>query len=101
MRCRGLTRYVDDGQLEIGNNAIELALRVIALGRKNFFFAGSDNGGERAAAICSLLDSAHLNGLDLEIYLQHALQRIADHPINRINELLPWNLSLSSQSNHS
>ena len=73
-------------------------MRVVALGRKNFLFAGSNAGGERAAAIYSLLGSAKLNGLDPEIYLQHVLERIADHPINRINELLPWNLSLPSRS---
>jgi transposase len=97
-RWRALTRYVDDGQLEIDNNAAERALRVVALGRKNFLFAGSNAGGERAAAIYSLLGSAKLNGLDPEIYLQHVLERIADHPISRINELLPWNLALPSQS---
>jgi transposase len=72
-------------------------LLVVALGRKNFLFAGSNAGGERAAAIYSLLGSAKLNGLDPEIYLQQVLDRIADHPITRINELLPWNLSLPSQ----
>jgi transposase len=76
-------------------------LRVVALGRKNFLFAGSDAGGERAAAIYSLLGSAKLNGLDPEIYLQHVLERIADHSISRINELLPWNLPLPSQGDHS
>jgi transposase len=96
-----VTRYVDDGQLEIDNIAAERALRVVALGRKNFLFAGSDAGGERAAAIYSLLGSAKLNGLDPEIYLQHVLERIADHPISRINELLPWNLSLPSQCDRS
>jgi transposase len=97
-RWRALTRYLDNGQLEIDNNAAERALRVVALGRKNFLFAGSNAGGERAAAIYSLLGSAKLNGFDPEIYLQHVLERIADHPISRINELLPWNLSLPSQS---
>jgi transposase len=91
-RWRALTRYVDDGQLEIDNNAAERALRVVALGRKNYLFAGSDAGGERAAAIYSLLGSAKLNGLDPELYLQQVLERIADHPINRITDLLPWNV---------
>jgi transposase len=94
-RWRALTRYLDDGQLEIDNNAAERALRVVALGRKNYLFAGSDQGGERAAAIYSLLGSAKLNELDPEIYLQHVLERIADHPISRIEELLPWNASLA------
>jgi len=92
-RWRALTRYLDDGQLEIDNNAAERALRVIALGRKNYLFAGSDAGGERAAKIYSLLGSAKLNGLDPELYLHHVLTLIADHPINRIDELLPWNVS--------
>ncbi len=71
---------------------------VVALGRKNFLFVGLNAGRERAAAFDSLLGSAKLNGLDPETYLQHVLERIADHPISRINELLPWNLSLPSQS---
>jgi transposase len=87
---------VDDGQLEIDNNAAERALRVVALGRKNYLFAGSNTGGERAAAIYSLLGSAKLNGLDPEIYLHHVLERIADHPITRIAELLPWNVTINT-----
>ena len=100
-RWRALTRYADDGQLEIDNNAAERALRVVALGRKNYLFAGSDNGGDRAAAIYSLLGSAKLNGLDPEIYLQHVLERIADHPISRINDLLPWNVTIDGDKNQS
>jgi hypothetical protein len=83
--------------LEIDNNAAERALRVVALGRKNYLFAGSDAGGERAAAIYSLLGSAKLNGLDPEIYLHHVLERVADYPISRIHELLPWNAPLTTQ----
>jgi hypothetical protein len=67
-------------------------LRAVALGRKNYLFAGSDAGGERAAAVYSLLGSAKLNGIDPEAYLTVVLRRIADHPIRRIEELLPWNL---------
>lgn len=63
------------------------------LGRKNYLFAGSDAGGERAAVIYSLIGTAKLDGLDLEAYLRQVLTRIADHPINRIEELLPWNIN--------
>ena len=88
-----LSRYRDDGHLEIDNNAAERALRAVALGRKNWLFAGSDDGGERAAAIYSLLGTTKLNNLDPEGYLRYVLGRIADHPINRIEELLPWNVA--------
>jgi transposase len=96
-RWRALTRYCEDGCIEIDNNAAERSLRVVALGRKNYLFAGSDAGGERAAAIYSLLGTAKLNGLDPEGYLRHVLTHIAEHPINRIEELLPWNLAVQLQ----
>jgi transposase len=92
-RWDALMRYVNDGRLEMDNNAAERALRVVALGRKNYLFAGSDRGGERAATIYSLIGTAKLNGLDPEGYLRAVLSRVADHPINRIEELLPWNLA--------
>jgi transposase len=88
-----LTRYRDDGRLEIDNNAAERALRAVALGRKNWLFAGSDDGGERAAAIYTLIGTAKLNDLDPESYLRHVLERIPDHPINKIDALLPWNVA--------
>jgi transposase len=91
-RWPAVVRYRDDGHLEFDNNAAERALRAVAIGRKNYLFAGSDAGGERAAVIYSLLGSAKLNGIDPEAYLTSVLRRIADHPINRIRELLPWNL---------
>lgn len=93
-RWRALTRYLDDGRIEIDNSAAERALRAVALGRKNFLFAGSDSGGERAACLYSLLGTAKLNRLDPELYLREVLGRIADHPINRISELLPWNVGV-------
>lgn len=87
-----LIRYSTDGRIEIDNNAAERALRAVAIGRKNFLFAGSDAGGERAAAMYSLIGTATLNSLDPEAYLREVLGRIAEHPINRIEELLPWHL---------
>lgn len=98
---RALTRYVDDGLLEIDNSAAERALRAVALGRKNFLFCGSNSGGQRAAAIYSLVGSAKLNGLDPERYLRQVLNRIAEHPVNRIDELLPWNLAAEHDTDSS
>src|SRR5664280_360242 len=94
-RWEALVRYGDDGRIEIDNNAAERTLRAVALGRKNYLFAGSDAGGEHAAAIYSLIGSAKLNGLDPEAYLREVLTRIADHPITHIEELLPWQIAAS------
>ena len=94
-RWTALTRYRDDGRIEIDNNAAERSVRAVALGRKNYLFCGSDAGGERAAAIYSLIGTAKLNDIDPEAYLRYVLERIADHPINRIDELLPWNTAQS------
>jgi len=95
-RWEALRRYCDDGRIEIDNNAAERALRCVALGRKNYLFAGSDAGGERAAAMYSLLGSAKLNGYNPEVFLREVLARIAEHPITRINELLPWHLQTTN-----
>jgi hypothetical protein len=96
-RWQALTRYRDDGRIEIDNNAAERALRGVALGRGGYLFMGSDAGGERAASIYSLVETAKLNGLDPQAYLRKVLTRIADHPINRIDELLPWNIEQHDQ----
>jgi transposase len=92
-RWLALTRYLDDGRLEISNNAAERAIRPLKLGAKNWLFAGSDAGGERAAAIYTLTETAKLNGRDPAGYLRAVIARIADHPINMIADLLPWNLT--------
>ena len=93
MRARwtALVRCFDDGRLVLDNNPAERALRCIAIGRKNYLFAGSDAGGRRAAAIYSLVESAKLNALNPQHYIADVLARIADHPARRIAELLPWN----------
>jgi transposase len=89
-RWSALCRFTGDGRLEMTNNAAERAIRPLALGRKNWLFAGSDNGGRRAATIYTITRTATLNGHDPEAYLADVLARIADHPINRIDDLLPW-----------
>jgi len=89
-RWSALTAYLDDGRLEVSNNAAENAIRPVTLGRKNWLFAGSDSGGMRAAILYTLIRSARLNGVEPEAWLRDVLSRIADHPINRVDELLPW-----------
>jgi hypothetical protein len=76
------------------NNAAERSVRGIAIGRKNYLFLGSDLGGERAASMYSLIGSAKLNDINPEAYLRHLLSVIADYPVNRVGELLPWNVQL-------
>lgn len=89
-RWEAFTRFLDDGRICLTNNAAERALRGIALGRKAWLFAGSDRGGERAAAMYSLIVTAKLNDIDPRAWLADVLARIADHPVKRLDELLPW-----------
>jgi hypothetical protein len=95
-RWASLTRYTTDGRLEISNNAAERAIRPLAVGRKNWLFAGSDTGGERAATMYTIIETAKLNGLEPESYLRDIIARIADHPMKRLDELLPWKWSSAS-----
>jgi hypothetical protein len=92
-RWPALTMVLRDGRACIDNAAAERAMRPVALGRRNWTFAGSDSGGERAAVFYSLIETAKLHGLDPEAYLTHVLERIASHPVNRVAELLPWNVT--------
>jgi len=84
------TRFLDDGRICLSNNAAERALRGVALGRRAWLFAGSDRGGERAAAIYTLIATAKLNDINPQAWLADVLARIADHPVSRLHELLPW-----------
>lgn len=90
-RWVALTRYLDDGAVPIDNNHIEQKIRPVAVGRKNWLFAGSLRAGRRAAAVMSLIQSAQLNGLDPHAYLKDVLTRLPTHPNHRIDELLPHN----------
>lgn len=92
MRWDSLCRFLNDGRIELDTNPVERAIRPVALGRKNHLFAGSDGGGERWAVICSLIETAKLNKVEPNAYLKDILQRLVDgHPMNRIDDLLPWN----------
>jgi len=91
---QALTRFLENGAIEIDNNTAERALRSVAIGRKNYLFLGSDSGGDRAATLYSLLGTAKLNGVNPEKYLTHVLSVIADYKVNKVVELLPWNVKL-------
>jgi transposase len=97
-RWRALTRFVDDGLLEIDNNAAERSLRPVVMGRKNYLFMGSDSGGQRAAVLYTLMETAKLNHLDPAFYLRTVLARIVELPINHIKELLPWNVAATLEA---
>src|SRR3954451_5702777 len=85
------TRFLDDGRICLSNNAAERGLRGIALGRKSWLFCGWDRGGERAAVMYSLIVTAKMNNIDPQAWLADVLARIAEHPLQRLDELLPWN----------
>jgi transposase len=89
-RWKALTRYIADGRLEMTNNAAERGMRGPVLGRKNYLFCGSDAGGKRAACMYTVIETCRMNSVDPQAYLADVLARIADHPIHRIDELLPW-----------
>jgi hypothetical protein len=97
-RWTAFTRFLDDGRICLSNNAAERALRGIALGRKSWLFCGSDRGGQRAAAMYSLIVTAKMNDIDPQAWLADVLARIAAHPASRIDELLPWNWSAHAGS---
>jgi hypothetical protein len=90
-RWPAFTRFLDDGRICLTNNAAERALRGIALGRKAWLFAGSDRGGDRAALMYTLIQTARLNDVDPQAWLADILGRINDHSAHRLDELLPWN----------
>jgi len=90
-RWEAFTRFLDDGRVCLSNNAAERAVRGVALGRKSWLFAGSDSGGQRAAAMYSLIYTAKMNDIDPQAWLANVLDRINSHPNQRLDELLPWN----------
>jgi transposase-like protein len=92
------SRFLTDGRICLTNNAAERQLRGVALGRKAWMFAGSDRGGERAAAMYSLIATAKLNDVDPRAWLADVLARIANHPASRLHELLPWNWKAAQAS---
>ncbi len=98
-RWPAFTRFLDDGRICMSNNAAERAVRAIAVGRKNWTFCGSDSGGRRAAAIYTLIETCKLNDVDPRAWLADVLARIADHPMKRITELLPWNWRAAHAAN--
>ncbi|HHH6240621.1 TPA: transposase [Escherichia coli] len=93
----GLNVYCSNGQVEIDNNIAENALRGVAVGRKNWMFAGSDSGGEHAAVLYSLMGTCRLNNVEPEKWLRYVIEHIQDWPANRVRDLLPWKVDLTSQ----
>ena len=99
-RWEAFSRFLQDGRICLTNNAAERALRGVALGRKSWLFAGSDSGGERAAAMYSLIQTAKLNDVDPRAWLADVLRRINDHPASRLDALLPWNWDGADRLQH-
>ena len=97
-RWQAFTRFLDDGRICLSNNAAERALRGLALGRKSWLFAGSERGAERAAVMYTLIHTAKLNAVDPQVWLADVLARVADHPVNRVDELLPWKWKLHAET---
>ena len=96
-RWPALCRFINDGRIDLDTNTVERAIRPVTLGRKNHLFAGSDNGAERWATFATLITTAKLNDIEPQAWLTDVLQRLTDgHPINRIDELLPWNWQSNS-----
>jgi len=90
-RWAAFTRFLDDGRVCLTNNAAERALRGVAVGRRNWTFAGSDAGGHRAAAVYTLIETCKMNDVDPQAWLADVLARLPDHPANKVADLLPWN----------
>ena len=97
-RWAAFTRFLDDGRVCLTNNAAERALRGVAVGRRNWTFAGSDAGGHRAAAVYTLIETCKMNDVDPQAWLADVLARLPDHPANKVDELLPWNWKADRKS---
>ena len=97
-RWAAFTRFLDDGRVCLTNNAAERALRGVAVGRRNWTFAGSDAGGDRAAAVYTLIETCAMNDVDPQAWLADVLARLPDHPANKVDELLPWNWKANHRS---
>ena len=96
-RWSDLSRFLNDGRIELDTNTVERAIRPITLGRKNHLFAGSDRGAARWATVCSLITTAKLNNVEPFAYLKDALMRLSNgHPMSQLDDLLPWNWTLTN-----
>ncbi len=99
-RWPALCRFLDDGRIDLDTNTVERAIRPVTLGRKNHLFAGSDGGADRWAMLATLITTAKLNDIDPQAWLTDVLERMTNgHPINRIDDLLPWNWTTKGTTN--